>query len=346
MYNKGEPLMKDIRKYDYKRIDTLEMQKFLSIYDYEEFAKTVEELEQKGIISPVKSSKTNGKNPALFNKYNILPKKKDYSEYEEELNYKLNYKLSKKYYLKHLEQYGKDREYIIKLSNFLNNKAHLLKTAVSENERSFQIWNREKYLKLEGGKRLLNNLNFDIENLNIYPTTEPLAYFSIHKNTPQKILILENKDTFYTLRHHMLKGNSTILGEEISTVIYGRGKDIWKTFKDFQICVEPYLLCKENEILYLGDLDYEGIVIYDKLQQDFKEDFYIKPFIKAYCYMINKYIKENMELPLSKEGQNKNIGHVFLNNFSEHYINKIKDILKSGKYIPQEIININDLTKE
>ena len=88
MYNKGEPLMKDIRKYDYKRIDTLEMQKFLSIYDYQKFAKKVEEFEEKGIISPVKSSKTNGKNPALFNKYNILPEKKDYSEYDEELNYK------------------------------------------------------------------------------------------------------------------------------------------------------------------------------------------------------------------------------------------------------------------
>lgn len=334
--------MKDLRKYPYKRIDTLEMQKYLGIESYEEFTRVVKRLEEEKMISPVKSSKGNGKRPPLYNKYNILEEKKDYSNYEDELKHKLNYQLNSDYYLKNLKQYLDDRDSVLKLSNFLNNKSKLLGIPISENERSFQIWSREKYLKAEGGRKLLSNLCFPIEKLNIYPTTEPLSYFSIHKNTPQKILILENKDTFYTIRHYMLKGFNDIFGENIGTVIYGRGKDIWKTFNDFTLCIEPYLLHKKNEILYLGDIDYEGIFIYEQLYEKFKDSFTIRPFVNAYIYMIDKAGYDSYNLPLSKEGQNKNIKELFLNSFSMVYRGKIMDILNLGRYIPQEIINLSD----
>lgn len=338
--------MKDIRKYQYKRIDTLEMQKYLSIYDYRLFTDTVMKLQEEGAISPVKGSKLNGKNPPLYNRYNIHQEKRDYSQYEDELKHRLNYRLNTDYYLKHIEQYLEDREYVIKLSNFLNKDSVLLDVQISENERSFQIWGREKYLKSEGGKGLLKNLGISMDKLNIYPTTEPLAYFSLHKNTPQKILILENKDTFYTIRQYLIKGGTGIFGQDITTVMYGRGKDIWRTFNDFSLCMEPYLLCKKNDILYLGDIDYEGILIYEELYKNFRESFPVKPFVKAYCYMIDKYIKNDIILPKSKEGQNKNIEDIFLNNFLEEYKVKIMDILLSGRYIPQEIINFGDLVKE
>ena len=338
--------MKDIRNYQYKRIDVLEMQKYLLMENYKDFSEVVEQLVIKDIISPVKTSKLNGKRPALYNKYNILQEKKDYSEHQDELKHRLNYQLNVEFYLKHLDQYKDDRPFVLKLSRFLNDSINLLEVPVSENERSFQIWNREKYLKAEGGKRILNNLGFTIEKLNIYPTTEPLSYFSIHKNTPQQILILENKDTFYSMRYYLLQSYGNIFGESIATVIYGRGKDIWKTFNDFTVCVEPYLLCNENKILYLGDLDYEGIFIYEQLYENFKGRFLIYPFIEAYCYMINKCEAEAIELPKSKEGQNKNLKGIFLNSFSKEYQKKIKDLLESGNYIPQEIINLSDLSQE
>lgn len=338
--------MKDIRSYPYKRIDTLEMQKYLSIDDYEKFAGVVKQLEEENILAPVKSSKFNGKRPALYNKYNILPEQKDYSHYEDELKHMLNYRLNSDYYLNHLEQYEIDRPFVLKLSNFLNNSGELLDMPISENERSFQIWNREKYLKSEGGKRLLNNLGVPMEMLNIYPTTEPLAYYSINKNTPQKILIIENMDTFYTMRQYLLKRYGDIFCEHIATVMYGRGKDIWRTFNDFSTCMEHYLMYRNNEILYLGDLDYEGIIIYEQLCENFKGSFLIHPFVKAYCYMIDKCVEGNIDLPLSKEGQNKNLKGVFIRNFPVEYQKKIMDILKTGRYIPQEILNLSDLMKE
>ena len=75
----------------------------------------------------------------------------------------------------------------------------------------------------------------------------------------------------------------------------------------------------------------------------FKDNVEIELFKEAYIFMIEKYEKNFIELPSSKEGQNRNIKDIFLNNFCKIHRNKISDILVSGKYIPQEIINIKDI---
>ena len=84
---------------------------------------------------------------------------------------------------------------------------------------------------------------------NIYETTEPLAYYSRTRNIPQNLLILENKDTFFSMRRHLLEGNEEILGIKIDTLIYGAGKGIFRSFEDFDLCVEPYMQAEGNQIL-------------------------------------------------------------------------------------------------
>lgn len=99
----------------------------------------------------------------------------------------------------------------------------------SLNERSFQIWQQEKFLAQEG-QRLLKNVGLTLDDLNIYETAEPLAYYSVSKETPQNILIIENKDTFYSLRKHMIEGHQQILGFPMKTLIYAGGKKGIKGF--------------------------------------------------------------------------------------------------------------------
>ncbi|MGH4050166.1 MAG: Wadjet anti-phage system protein JetD domain-containing protein [Clostridium sp.] len=334
--------MKDLRNLNKKRIDIDELRQYLNISEYIELARTVANLINDEVIMPIKSSKLNGKKPALYNRYTIIDEKEDISMYISELSYGINIRLDKTYYIKNIDRYKDDRKFILSLSNFLDTQMILLNTQVSANERSFQIWEREKFLNREGGKRILKNLNLSAHFLNIYDTTEPLSYYSYSKNSPQKILILENKDTFYSMRKHLICGKSRIFGEEISTLIYGGGKNIYRTFEDFEVCAEPYLIDKDNEILYLGDLDYEGIIIYEGLYKIFKDDFNIKPFVKGYEFMIDKFTNENISLPKTKDGQNRNIGQVFTKEFSKLYRDSIMNILTSNKYIPQEILNISD----
>ena len=92
-------------------------------------------------------------------------------------------------YLHHLNQYRQDREAILKLSAFFKTQSASLEVGVSYNERSFQIWQQEKFL-IKQGSRLLKNVGLDVADLNVYETAEPLAYYSHSKQTPQNILII------------------------------------------------------------------------------------------------------------------------------------------------------------
>jgi len=332
--------MKSIKATEKKKITLDEISKFYGISEYPKLVMCIKELINSEDIKPIKSSKTNGKKPALYNAYTVIVDRPDYSKYNDELKFNIHSCLKIDYYLKFTEKYIEDRGYVLDLSNYLEKNKDLLSIAISINERSFEIWKEEKFLQKHGGIRILKNLGLTVENLNVYETTEPLVYYSHHKNTPQNVIIIENKDTFYSMRRHLLKGYSSILGLSIGSIIYGAGKGIQRSFKDFTFCVEPYLSNERNNVLYFGDLDFEGILIYESLQREFKDKLSIKPFVSAYRCMLNK--ADICSLPYTKEGQNKNIGSHFLESFNKDERDKIIHILDAGKYIPQEILNCRD----
>lgn len=312
--------------------------------DQYEYIKSLLEQEK---IRPVRASGTNGKKPALYREYWLLEEKKNYDDLSEELKYQMTPLISVDFYLKHPDVYEEDRYWVLLLNDYLKNQKGKLSYPESVNERSFEIWKREKFLSREQGKRILKRCGLDESGLNMYGTTEPLAYYSHTRNVPQKLLILENKDTFYSMRRHLLDGNDRILGESIGTLIYGAGKGILKSFRDFDFCVEPYMKASGNDILYFGDLDYEGIGIYESLAGLFESRWKITPFVAAYDGMLRKAELEkdgSLEiLPDTKEGQIKRNCETFFSYFHEGQIQQMKRILEVGKYIPQEILNISDL---
>lgn len=332
-------------KFNKKKITIEEIEKLYKVSTYNDLYILVLKLIENNEIEPIKSSGGNGKKPALFTGYRIVEEEEDNSFYFEELDYRISSKFDISYYKKNINKYKEHREYILALNTFIKENEELLKVPLSMNERSFQIWGREKFLQKEEGKLILKNLGLSLDYLNYYDTSEPLAYYSKSKKTPQNILILENKDTYYTMRKYLINYNNTILGKEIDTVIYGAGKGVIKAFKDYDVSVEDYLGNKENKIYYFGDLDYEGIIIYENFYSKYKDKYAINIFIEGYKKMIDKSRNIN-SLPKTKEGQNRNINEYFLQQFSSEYKEKIEEILKNDLYIPQEIINIIDLQME
>lgn len=327
-----------------KQITLDELGKKFKLQDYRELYNKILELITENQIKPIKASGLNGKKPALYRKYWLLEETKDYSNYIDELLYQYVPIISTEYYLKHLEQYDEDRKWLQLLNIYLKKYEYRLAKPAAMNERSFDIWHREKFLKEEQGNKILKRCKLDIKILNIYETTEPLAYYVHTKKTPQNMLILENKDTFYSMRMRMLGGIDDILGIEIGTLIYGAGKGIHRSFQDFDFCGEPYMKKEENVILYLGDIDYEGIGIFEKFVQLFGAKYHIKPFFQGYSKMIDKAYEIGIEsLPRTKEGQNQNIGNVFFNYFDDKRTSQMKRILEEMKYIPQEILKLEDL---
>ncbi|MGL4623563.1 MAG: Wadjet anti-phage system protein JetD domain-containing protein, partial [Culicoidibacterales bacterium] len=221
------------------------------------------------------------------------------------------------------------------LNRFLLHHQNELASTISMNERSFQIFGQEKFLATQGAS-ILKILGLSLQDLAIYETAEPIAYYTVHKNSGQKVLIIENKDTFYSLRQHLSEGKATIFGEAFGTIIYGGGKRVIKEFRHFEQSVETYLTASDNQFYYFGDLDYEGIVIFESLAAHFP----CRPFVDAYEKMLMK--AQGIQLPKTKPGQNRNITELFFDFFPDAIKTECYQILQADDYIPQEIVTKND----
>lgn len=123
------------------------------ISDYKELHAKVIALIDSQKIKPVKASGKNGKSPALYREYWVIEEKQDMSKYIDELNYEIVPAISTDYYRAHIDQYIQDRQWVLLLNDYIRNNNFM--TLMSENERSFDIWRREKFLKQEQGKKIL-----------------------------------------------------------------------------------------------------------------------------------------------------------------------------------------------
>ena len=329
------------------KISYTELVKGGSFKSYTEECEHIKRLMEKGKISPIKSSGTNGKKPAMYKYFWIYEPEADYSGFIYELQYKLNQLINPEYYLNHPEVYGYERKFVLDLSRYLTENKDDLKIQLSENERSYAIWHLEKFLSGQvqnikehrvSAASILKHCGIDMKVLNVYHTYEPFSYYSKSKEIPQNILILENLDPFYSMRMKMMSGDAEIFGTDFSTLIYGSGKKVSSMFSGFELFSEDYLKDKNNRFFYFGDLDFEGIGIFESLYRKMEGIIEILPFKSAYNALTADYDID--ELPESKELQNKNVGDVFWEFFTLEEKRKILDILESGKYIPQEKLSI------
>ncbi len=301
---------------------------------------------EEGRLSPVKASGLNGRKPALFNSYWRFEQDKEDVEFREELMYHLNPILKPDYYLKNPDRFRKDREKILLLCKYFKQCKDELEIPMTINERSFAIFHREKFLDHEGGVELLSRLGVPEELLNYYITSEPMSYYSHSKQAPQTLLIIENKDTFYSMRRNLTEGGSEIMGLTPGTLIYGGGKAILRSFEDYMDVAEPYFAHKENQLYYFGDLDYEGMLIYELLVRKYGDRKKIELFVEAYERMVRRAEQIGVDaLPTRKEGQNTHAGAYFLSWFSDEIRRKIQRILTSDRYIPQEILHVGEYSQ-
>lgn len=323
-----------------KRVSLDELLGKRSATSYAEQHRFVMGLLEAGRIKPLKRSGTNGKKPALHLEYWLADEAPDHAAYQEELLYHTTPRIDVDYYLRHLAVYEQERAAVRAVHEFLREGSDGLLQEMSFNERSFQIWGEEKFLLQGAGKTVWKHCGFEMAELNCYKTAEPFSYYAHHRRIPQKILVVENKDTFFSMRRHLLEGARTLLGEEIGTLVYGAGKRVVSSFREFSLSAEPYMKEAANELLYFGDLDYEGIGIYENLSEALAAPWEIRPFAAAYLAMLRK--GDGIVLPQTKERQNRKIAGDFFTCFKAADVLAMKRILEAGRYIPQEILHMED----
>lgn len=312
---------------------------FEDVRDYTRSAEAILEQVEDGHLIPVRSSGLNGLRPALYNRYLVNKTKNDKKAVQREIDLLIEPPLSSSFYKKHTVQFEKDRSMILALQEWLEfHPDPDALTMVSMNERSFEIFFQEKALK-ESGLRVAKNLGIKEEQLRFYRTIEPLALSSA-SNRPGPILIIENRDPYISLRNLLVQKHTQILGSFVQTVAYGSGYRIHDSLQDMLCFGAPYILeSLSYGLYYWGDLDYEGIHIYEKLVERYPH-IQIVPWLPGYRAMLAK--GRNVPLPFYKEKQKYADGRLFFSFFDETFVLEAKAILEAGRYIPQEILSQND----
>lgn len=228
----------------------------------------------------------------------------------------------------------------IKLLNYLNNPKPQIK--VSVNERSFKIFGNEKFLTSNVGIKLLHKYKVNDFVLNVYRTPEPFMYYLYPYNNSKDALIIENKDTWFTIRKILMEYGE-VFGISFKAIIYGEGRKIQKSFLYMK---EPDTkeLQEIQNFYYFGDIDSSGIDIFYKLKKRYYPEFLIFPFEEGYKYLMKhqklkrfKELKKQIKLPMYKC-----LNFIFLNDkdFSDMY-----HLCNDGYIIPQEIISYEYLRR-
>lgn len=296
---------------------------------YDEFAKSINKLVENNILTAINSKNTNGKNIPLCMKYKInkYELKKDSIEEVKKMSLKVHSIINlEEYYKLNIKEFENDKKYIIMIDKFLKQNG-IPKSYATSPERSFNLTGDEKWIDEKNGKKLLQRLKiYDL--LKIINVSDPLMFSVNCKCINDNIhyhLIVENKATFLAMMDYI---NET----KFTSLILGYG---WKINGNIFMLGKQLNLKGKNIIYYFGDLDKEGISIYNSLSE------------RTEVILADKFYKALLKKPLSlgKENQNFNEEAVnkFLKYFSEEEIEYILKILKNGKYIPQEALSKEEL---
>lgn len=316
--------------------------------EYDEQYQAVQKAIADGKYKP-RGKALNGKQPALPQNYWEPVKEFDDPVLREKLH-SLIY-IKQEVYRKHLDYFKTDWPYAEALNKFLSEREKF--PPCSERERCYQIWGNEKFLseKYSGnhtGQTLLNRCGITqkerTEKLKIYPTSEPLPQFNYKTAGFDKILIVENSDPF-TACQKVLESKGQILGEDFGVIIYGGGKRAVPSFKSDMQASPDFIRDKKKIFYYWGDLDYEGIGIYNKVASALRKNGYkVVPWSGAYKAMLvqaeseDYYHLPNGELEKTKDGQSSTDLTEFLSHFDAESGQKIQELLASRRYIAQEIL--------
>ena len=201
-----------------------ELLNLFSTIEYEALARKISSLVEEGKLKIVNKKNTNGRNPMMYMNYSIIEDKDTYEREVKEIK-ALNAALIISYYINRPEEYKKHRAIIMQLNQFMTFSKEKLHKQISINERSLQIWGKEKLLRDSSIATILKNLGITLKMLNVYNTPEPFFYY-LHNETIPSILIIENKDTWFSVRKYLKETGKRVLGLSIGLLIYGEGKKI------------------------------------------------------------------------------------------------------------------------
>jgi len=324
MYNE---IILYLKSYKKKTIKLSELEKLPDgSMDYENFESSIKKLVEDNILIE-KGSKIN----SLVLSYGVNNYKLQKEKIDEINNYIL--KLSKEidlgeYFKLSQEIFRKDLPFIKAVNDYILSSG-FPESYVTSQERSFNISGDEKWIDEKNGKKILERIKV-WDKLKIVNDSDPLMLAVNQKGFENPVhyhLIVENKATFLALMDILSETNYT-------TLIYGCG---WKIVSNYYMIDKQLNLKDKNEFMYFGDIDKEGISIWNSLNEKMKVniavDFYKELLKKDYS--------------IGKKNQKRN--NEAIDNLLSFFTNSEKEVLlnmiNSDGYLPQEGLNKEELKR-
>jgi len=296
--------------------------------EYDGFFDVVRHLEQEGLLQPIKSQGFN--NFGLAYAYRIQKQSLSKHLHEQIRSKQLSVHslINLSCYFEQAEEVWKqDQEYINKLHSYLMEKGIPDKEAFSP-ERSYELVGNEKWIDESGGRAFLDRIGV-YSFLRIVPAAEPLMFAvnPYEMNSREHLhLIVENKSTYAALA-------TCLANSPYTTLIFGSGKGFLSSI----INLEQQLNLPDHvhRLYYFGDLDREGITIWDKLNQRRSAS----PALAFYRALLMKDFTYGKQY----QKQNKHAEDRFVSHFLPNEQSKIRQMLDEGGYYPQEALKTDEL---
>lgn len=324
-------------------IKTLTLQGYWEKGGYPAFAALIAQLVAENRLKPVKARERNGMNPPLFNWYQRITAQEGFSLEEQRRLLKLYHpKLDLAHYLKRPDLYRKDRPYLEALDRYLRQPQAGQDRPVTINERSFEIFRDEKFLASARGQSVLETVGLELADLNCHRTYEPFFYWQAASldladtALPLNILIVENKDTFFSFKALLQEQITTWDGIKFRLLIYGEGRKILRSLSFLGELFSDGEVPSTAVCHYFGDLDPEGIAIYDELVRTYRPGG-LKIGAARFFYA-ELFSRQGSRAPKLRTAQREYPGAIerFTAEFEPPVRNSLGEFLQSGKYLPQE----------
>ena len=311
------------------------------------FIETVDTFIARGILEPLKSAQPLQQYGGLPDRYTV---RRDViagasaplsPEHRNEL-VSLSRPISIDYYVTHGDEYLRDRNHILRINDFILRREEC--EVLTVNERSYELFGDEKAIAMPDeasvkGALILKNLRLTLDDIRAKQVYEPFFWIekdfsNLQGKAERTVLIVENKDTFWTLQQAVTDG--VLAG--IHLVIYGEGNAILKKFE----YIETVGGVPDDRYRYFGDIDWEGISIYNRLRARYPE-YDIRPATALYAFILQKAGPAGAR-PLRRLQRAGNLSP-FLDFFDAKTGDAIRQIVKAERYLPQEVLNVTDLSR-
>ncbi len=315
--------------------DNEEINKFKT-YGYSEFYEIVKELERANII--YSKSNTMNANPKPLNRIYYVTKeeKPTLTKDDKVFVHQLHGAIYKKSYLRNKELLDNHKKLLEGIDRVLKNKKNFEISSVRE--RSYELYSDEKILEKFN---VLGRAKLEATDILCLKNPQPLLAYTLpsfyQKNT-RTILIIENLDTYWTF-HRILNENKDFLS--IDMLIFGKGYGTTDKKYDFSL----YDITPTDRILYFGDLDAEGLRIY----QIFKNNtpiFNISLCFDLYRELLKKGEERGFGIMPTQNQPNITTLEKELNGFTKQEKEKIKEVIERRLFMPQEALNRSMVLRE